>query len=155
MLELTVKVPVLQLDPLGLRPLESAGHCVGWGLHALIWLLEWGVMQVMLCCRNILERMSPCKKKKIKTKHNTIQPGIKETSQKQLITTKQSLLPILEWITLWEMHLCVFSFMNYHFSLVEYWGVFYVSVGGDSGLSLADKPSNCSFFRTLGFFLKM
>lgn len=43
--------------------------------------------------------------------------------------------------------------MTHHFSLVEYWGVFYASVGGDSGQSLAAKPSNCSCFRTLlGFF---
>lgn len=54
------------------------------------------------------------------------------------------------------MHLCVCSFMTHHFSLAEYWGVFYASVEGDSGQSLAAKPSNCSCFRTvLVFFLKM
>lgn len=71
MLELTVEVPVLHLDLLGLRLLEWAGHCVGWDLHALIWLLEWGVMQVMLCCRNILERSLCNKKNRTKPKRNT------------------------------------------------------------------------------------
>lgn len=43
--------------------------------------------------------------------------------------------------------------MNHRFSLVGYWGVFYASIEGDSGQSLAAKPSKCSCFRTLlGFF---
>lgn len=62
MLELTAEVPVLQLDP---WPETSGVSRTLRGLRSACTdlIVEWGIMQVMLCCRNILER-SLCNKKK-------------------------------------------------------------------------------------------
>lgn len=106
MLELTVEVPVLQLDP---WPETSGVSRTLRGLRSACTdlIAEWGIMQVMLCCRNILERSLCNKKTEWNPNATQIQPGTKESSQKHLIATEQSLLPILEWIPLINTFVCM------------------------------------------------